>query len=399
MINFKLIKTNEDYEKVLARIEELFDAQPDTPEGDELELLVTLVELYEKKEYKIEAPDPISAIKFRMEQQGLKNKDLIPYIGSKSKVSEILSGKRDLSLSMIRKLNAGLGIPAEILIREPVKVLPDSLIMKHGINFPFTEMYSRGWFKSFFNGTLNDAKEIKEEILVKFIGPFNLRSFEICCNRKSELLEAEHTDDILMAWRIRVMNIAIQEKLPKWNVATLTEDFFKQLATLSYMEQGPKLAKEFLNKGGIHFVIEKHLGKTYLDGSSMLMPDGSPLIALTLRYDRLDSFWFTLFHELAHVKLHLSDKSKAFFDDMTDEMHKEIEKEADVFAKKMLISEEEWKNENLSSFSSANEVRTFASKLKITPAIPAGRIRYESKNYKIFTNLIGNGTVNRMFEE
>lgn len=67
-------------------------------------------------------------------------------------------------------------------------------------------------------------------------------------------------------------------------------------------------------------------------------------------------------------------------------------------AKKMLISEEEWKNENLSSFSSANEVRTFASKLKITPAIPAGRIRYESKNYKIFTNLIGNGIVNRMFE-
>lgn len=78
MINLKLIKTNEDYEKVLARIEELFDAQPDTPEGDELELLVILVELYEKKEYKIEAPDPISAIKFRMEQQGLKNKDLIP---------------------------------------------------------------------------------------------------------------------------------------------------------------------------------------------------------------------------------------------------------------------------------------------------------------------------------
>ena len=116
--NNKLIKTNEDYETVLARIEELFDAQPDTPEGDELELLVTLVEIYEKNKYPIEAPDPISAIKFRMEQQGLKNKDLIPYIGSKSKVSEVLSGKRDLSLNMIRKLNAGLGIPAEVLIKE-----------------------------------------------------------------------------------------------------------------------------------------------------------------------------------------------------------------------------------------------------------------------------------------
>ncbi|MGN0730902.1 MAG: ImmA/IrrE family metallo-endopeptidase [Treponema sp.] len=399
MTNLKLIKTNEDYERVLARIEGLFDAQPDTPEGDELELLVTLVELYEKKEYPIEAPDPISAIKFRMEQQGLKNKDLIPYIGSKSKVSEVLSGKRDLSLSMIRKLNAGLGIPVEILIKEPVKVLPDSNIMMHGINFPFTEMFSRGWFKDFFNGTLNEAKEFKEELLVKFIGSFNLENFETCCNRKSELLKAEHSDDILMAWRIRVMNIATQEKLPKWNAAALTEDFFKQLANLSYMEQGSKLAKEFLNKSGIHFVIEKHLKKTYLDGSSMLMPDGSPLIALTLRYDRLDSFWFTLFHELAHVKLHLNDKSKAFFDDMTDEMHKEIEKEADIYAKQMLISEEEWEKENLSVYSTASDVKAFANKLKITPAIPAGRIRYENKNYKIFTNLIGNGTVKKMFEK
>lgn len=398
MTNPKLIKTNEDYETVLARIEELFDAQPDTPEGDELELLVTLVEIYEKNKYPIEAPDPISAIKFRMEQQGLKNKDLIPYIGSKSKVSEVLSGKRDLSLNMIRKLNAGLGIPAEVLIKEPVKVLPDSLIMKHGINFPFTEMFSRGWFKNYFNGTLNEAKELKEELIIKFIGSFNIRNFEICCNRKSEILEAEHTDDILMAWRIRVMNIAVQEKLPKWNPDSLTEDFFKQLANLSYMEQGPKLAKEFLNKAGIHFAVEKHLEKTYLDGSSMLMPDGSPLIALTLRHDRLDSFWFTLFHELAHVKLHLTDKSKAFFDDM-DEMHKEIEKEADVYAKQMLISEKEWKSKNLSAFSSATEVKAFASRLKISPAIPAGRIRYEHKNYKIFTNLIGNGTVKKMFEE
>ena len=94
----KIIKSEEDYNIALNRIEEIFDAKPGTPEFDEMELLVRLVEIYEDEKYPISAPDPISAIKFRMEQQGLKSKDLIPYIGSKSKVSEVLSGKRALSL-------------------------------------------------------------------------------------------------------------------------------------------------------------------------------------------------------------------------------------------------------------------------------------------------------------
>lgn len=398
MIDVKLIKTPEEHEKVLKRIEELFDAEPDTPEGDELELLVTLLELYEKEKYPISSPDPISAIKFRMEQQGLKNKDLIPYIGSKSKVSEVLSGKRALSLNMIRKLNEGLGIPAEVLIQETGKALPDSSIMKHGINFPFTEMFRRGWFKDFFNGTLNEAKELKEELLIQFIGPFKINDFALCYNRKSDNTKSENIDDILMAWRIRVMNIAATEKLPVWNNENLTEEFFSELAKLSYLQEGPKLAKEFLNKAGIHFVIENHLEKSHLDGSSMLMPDGSPLIALTLRHDRLDSFWFTLFHELAHVKQHLSENNTAYFDDMYNEMSKKIEKEADSYAKEMLIPSQLWKSSGLRITSTASDIKEFASKYRISPSIPAGRLRFENKNYSVFTNLIGNGAVREMFK-
>lgn len=398
MIDVKLIKTPEEHEKVLKRIEELFDAEPDTPEGDELELLVTLLELYEKEKYPISSPDPISAIKFRMEQQGLKNKDLIPYIGSKSKVSEVLSGKRALSLNMIRKLNEGLGIPAEVLIQETGKALPDSSIMKHGINFPFTEMFRRGWFKDFFNGTLNEAKELKEELLIQFIGPFKINDFALCYNRKSDNTKSENIDDILMAWRIRVMNIAATEKLPVWNNENLTEEFFSELAKLSYLQEGPKLAKEFLNKAGIHFVTENHLEKSHLDGSSMLMPDGSPLIALTLRHDRLDSFWFTLFHELAHVKQHLSENNTAYFDDMYNEMSKKIEKEADSYAKEMLIPSQLWKSSGLRITSTASDIKEFASKYRISPSIPAGRLRFENKNYSVFTNLIGNGAVREMFK-
>lgn len=117
-----LLKTKKDYEQALARIDELFDAKPGTKEADELELLVALVELYEQKLYHIDPPTPIDAIKFRMEQEGLTNSDMVEYLGSKSKVSEVFSGKRGLSLTMIRKLSSELDIPADVLIGKTVRV-------------------------------------------------------------------------------------------------------------------------------------------------------------------------------------------------------------------------------------------------------------------------------------
>jgi len=114
----KVIKSDAEYKATLARIEAIFNARPGTPKGDELELLLLLVESYEDKAHPIDLPDPIAALRFRMEQAGLKPKDLIPYIGSKSKVSEVLSGRRPLSLTMIRKLVAGLQIPPEIALLE-----------------------------------------------------------------------------------------------------------------------------------------------------------------------------------------------------------------------------------------------------------------------------------------
>ena len=117
----KVIKTKAEYEAALARIDKLMDAAPKTPEGDELELLSLLVHDYEEKKLPIDKPDPISAIRFRMEQQGLAPTDLVPLLGSRSRVSEILSGKRDLSLKMIRALVVGLRIPAELLLGQPGK--------------------------------------------------------------------------------------------------------------------------------------------------------------------------------------------------------------------------------------------------------------------------------------
>lgn len=114
----RVIKTDAEYEKTLARVSHIFDASPGTPPGDELELLLLLIETYEANAFPLALPDPLEAIRFRMEQQNLKAKDLIPYIGSKSKVSEVLSGQRTLSLAMIRQLVTGLGIPAAVLLQK-----------------------------------------------------------------------------------------------------------------------------------------------------------------------------------------------------------------------------------------------------------------------------------------
>jgi len=112
-----LIKNKKDYKKALNRLEEIFDSKKGTAEGDELEILSLLIENYENKRFSIEAPNPIDAIRFRMEQLGYNQSDLVGIVGSKSKVSEVLNKKRKLSIKMIRRLNNKLSIPAEVLIK------------------------------------------------------------------------------------------------------------------------------------------------------------------------------------------------------------------------------------------------------------------------------------------
>jgi HTH-type transcriptional regulator / antitoxin HigA len=117
-MDIRPIRTKRDYERALRRIETLMDADPGSDEGDELEVLATLVDVYEEKHFTVGAADPVEAILFRMNQQGLERKDLEPFIGSRHRVSEVLNRKRGLSLDMIRRLHAGLGIPLQVLVGE-----------------------------------------------------------------------------------------------------------------------------------------------------------------------------------------------------------------------------------------------------------------------------------------
>ena len=153
----------------------------------------------------------------------------------------------------------------------------------------------------------------------------------------------------------------------------------------SYYSEGPRLVPELLNKRGIHFVLLSHLPKTYLDGACFLSPAGRPVIGMTLRYDRLDNFWFTLLHELAHVKLHVHEDGPAFFDDTEHDACEDDdprEAEANAFARDRLIPDAVWQIGGPAPALASNDdqaVLDLAERLEISPAIIAGRIRWETK--------------------
>ena len=396
-MNPKIIRNKADYEASLARIDELVEAELGTPEGDELDLLVTLVELYEKDVYPIGLPDPIEAIRFRMEQMGLKQKDLIPFIGSRSKVSEVLSGQRSLSVSMMRKLHEGLGIPAEVLLKNQGSDLVPTNECVEWKQFPIAEMVKRRWFSN-FQGALPEGKKRAEELIGAWVRPLGPSALQPALLRQHVRSGSESDPYALAAWRIRVTLLAIEQKLPAYHPGTITTGFLRELVCLSFLEEGPLLAREFLCKNGIHFIVEPHLPHTHLDGAAIRLPDGSPLVALTLRYDRLDNFWFTLCHELAHVALHFDGgKTEAFFDDLDQAGLDAFEGDADGWATEGLIPADSWRNADLGRTPSEGKILSFARRHRIHPSIPAGRIRREKQDYKIFSKLVGNRLARKHF--
>jgi HTH-type transcriptional regulator/antitoxin HigA len=398
-MTYKIIKTNDDYQAALSRIDELMDAEPDTSEGDELELLVTLVELYEDKKYPIEMPDAIEAIKFRMDQMNLNQQALVPFIGSKSKVSELLNKKRPLSLSMMRALHNGLGIPAEILLQEQGQEFPEDIPEIEWFRFPIEEMISLGWIH-----TDKSIKGNEEEIIRGYIHEAGgMKSFSRLSFRasKSPIKKLRTKKYALMAWCLRVLELS--EKNPierKYKPGSIN---LSDLAKLSYFKDGPLLAKEYLEKHGIQFFVVPHLKETFLDGAAMIFEKKNPVIALTLRYNRLDNFWFCLLHELAHLTKHLTmDDINIIVDELEPQQssmrHKDTkEEEADRIARNSLIPKESWKKVNMDTKDLAKEVRNLSEQLKIHPAIVAGRIRFEKNNYKILSQFIGRGEVKILF--
>ncbi len=393
----KVIRNEDDHRAALACIDAFMDAEAGTPEGEELDLWVTLVQHYEDKVHPVGLPDPIEAIKFRMEQAGLTPRDLIPYLGSASKVSEVLSRKRPLSLAMMRRLHEGLGIPAASLLGKVDGELPSADAPLDWARFPVVEMRRRGWIK--FRGTPRAAREQAEDLMRAFIAPFVEEADQPVCARQHVRDGKKMDTYALCAWKIRVMHLAAKRESGAYAPGTVTQDFIRDVVRLSYFKDGPRLAREYLGKSGIALVVEGHLSKTYLDGAALMRPGGKPAIALTLRYDRLDHFWFTLAHELAHIALHLDGEPGVFFDDLEASDTTPCEIEADRLASEALIPPAAWQAARLSPRSTPDQVKALARELKLSPAIPAGRIRHEARDRRVFWQLVGKGQVRRQLEE
>jgi HTH-type transcriptional regulator / antitoxin HigA len=395
----RVIKTEEEYENALDEISTLIDRDPDpgSSEADRLELLTLLVETYESHEFPKRKPDPLEAIRFRMEQQGLKQRDLIPFIGSASKVSEILSGKRTLTLSMMRALHSHLGIPATVLLYGGGAAAEDTDEVEWN-RFPVKEMDARGWFNG---GSIKRDKP--ERLLRAFFARIGSPMQVAALLKRTDTTRSARSLNAyaLTAWKARIINRAA-EQVPKAAYKSESVDlkFMSEVAQLSWSSTGPRLAQEFLRQHGIPLIIEPHLSHTHLDGAVIMEGLDRPIIGMTIRHDRIDNFWYCLMHELAHISLHYGQGFTHFFDSFDLKESKDRrEQEADKLAQEALIPKEEWNKSPAKSLPSPEAAEHLAKKLRIHPAIVAGRIRHEARSYKILSQMVGQGRVRSCFKD
>jgi HTH-type transcriptional regulator/antitoxin HigA len=392
----KIIKSEQEYRAYLAEVDRLAGEDPGsgTVEGDRLELLAKLVEDYEKSRFKLGSPTPLEAIRFRMEEQGLRQKDIAPLLGGKNRASEVLAGKRPLTLSMVRALSESLHIPADLLIRHERSEESSDDAVESDIPVPF--LVKSGWFEG-EEVTRLSTSAIVQRYLKPRHGPLYLK-------RTITYGSTPDTNKTrLRLWVNRVRELAKQNgrRGAPWRREILDEQFLVYVARLSWAEQGPKLARDFLRASGIVLIILPALPQTKLDGAAMLDEDGAPIVGLTLRHDRLDNFWFTLLHELAHVWKHLLEPDMAITDENLEEHEEDDAKEieANRIARDAFIPRSLWKRSDAFLRPSVASINALAHKLHINPAIVAGRLRREKTGYKTFGSLVGNKQVRRMFPE
>jgi HTH-type transcriptional regulator/antitoxin HigA len=203
---------------------------------------------------------------------------------------------------------------------------------------------------------------------------------------------SESEEMSLVCWKARVLHLAYSVSANtkgKFNVADI--GWLNEFVRLSVSKSGPMDALSYLKGKGIISVIEPHMPGMKLDGAAFLLTTGTPVIALTLRYDRLDYFWFTLLHELGHIFLHFNHGLEEGFLDNLEADGGELEKEADVFAGSTLIPDEIWKTAPVRFSKSSGLVKSFAESLGIHEAIVAGRIRRDRKDYSKLSDLLGQG--------
>ena len=264
--------------------------------------------------------------------------------------------------------------------------------------FPVKEMYMRGWFEG-YSGSLDAAIRDVDSLARDYVTSILLKPAVAMHRRR--VRSGSPVDDLsLLAWECRVISLAKRAQLKgKYSPEALTSEWMVALTRISNQTNGPARARATLQEAGIALVVEPHLANTHLDGAAILYGD-LPVIGLTLRYDRLDNFWFVLFHEVFHILKHLQKgKTEGVFDDLDFSGTDQCEAEADALAGEVLIPTAAWNNSLARYMRSTESVKALATQLRISPAIVAGRVRHEARNYIILSDLVGQGEVRKFFPE
>lgn len=390
----KLIKTAAEHEAALEELEALMTANPSpgSAESEKIELLGFLIETYEKENHNIPPPHPVEAIRFAMDQQELKQADLVPFIGSKSRVSEVLSGKRDLTLDMVRRLHRGLGIPLKSLVNDPDFELPERIETDE---FPVKEMFEKGYFPSVLEKAWREVRNDCESLLHLFFQGRQSQPIG-ALNRQTTSAKARVNVQALHAWRCRVLDRAGGSPPEKFVRTNFNQAVIDQLRALSTLPDAPLIVQKRLKEAGVALIVEPHLQRTHLDGAAMWHPNGFPVIGLTIRHDRADNFWFTLFHELGHLACHFDRLENGFLDtDIDAASGNSLEQEADQFALDTFIPPNEWKA--VRHLTTAKQIRQEAGRRGIPVAVIAGRLRRELGDYRKHRTLIGQGEIGPLF--
>jgi len=350
---------------------------------EDIEVLSILIEEYERKSVVLDPPSPVAAIRFRMEQMGLTPRQLEPFIGSRARVSEVLSEKRSLSIDMIRSLHEGLGIPYESLISRrsrpvtsEIDVPRPTIKRLRDIGFSLDRDELSAFVKSSFSSD--------------YAGALHKRT-------RTQRAASKTDQSALLVWQAAILKKSESNRPSRrFSRSNLTADIFRRIAVLSSKQNGPQKAIEALFNLGISVVVLPSLPGTFLDGATMLAGDGSPIIGLTLRYDKVDSFWFTLLHEMAHVHLHLDELKKthvAFIDDMEIRSEERVEREADELARNSLIPPKILSTVVWDESTSQDEIIALATRARVHVSIVAGRWQRDHQNYRKFARMIERDTL------
>jgi HTH-type transcriptional regulator/antitoxin HigA len=327
--------------------------------------------------------------------RGMSQRDLGTFVGVAEQQIQRYEAERyrSASLERLSEIAAALDITvvgsAQLRAAPPTETGPES-----AWSFPVTEMFKRGYFED-FDGSAAQARKEAARLIPNFFRHAAYDWTQTALHRRSVRAQGNVQLAALAAWEARVSMLADRRPpLIPFRREVISHKWLHSLVRLSARDDGPQAAADHLRASGMVLIVEPQLPGTLLDGAALQTASNHFVVAMTLRHNRLDNFWFTLLHEVAHLALHVGQGSyRAIFDEIESPGTSPIEDEADGFAQEALIPAAQWRT-CVSRFTRTERaVRADAAKLGIHPAIVAGRIRREANDYTLLAGLVGSGQV------